>query len=140
MVSKNIPLKLDFRSGLPIYVQIMDQIRQMIASDELKLGDQLPTVRQLATDLRINWNTVARAYKLLDEAGLISTQQGRGTYIWEQPSDATTQALRHQTLEALTHRYINEAVRLGSSPTEIEAILNKSLKAWKSDELSDQTD
>ena len=138
LASKNVPLKLDFRSGIPIYVQIMDQIRQMVASGDLKQGDQLPTVRQLATDLRINWNTVARAYKLLDEAGLISTQQGRGTYIWEPPAEAVTQSLRQQALGGLTRRYLAEAVHLGCFPTEVEAALKQAMDAWKSDPLSDQ--
>jgi GntR family transcriptional regulator len=64
-------IQIDFRSGQPIYLQIVEQIRQMVARGELQPGDQLPTVRQLATDLRVNFNTVARAYRLLDEAGLI---------------------------------------------------------------------
>ncbi len=84
-------IQLDFRSGQPIYLQIVEQIRKLVAGGELKQGDQLPTVRQLATELRVNFNTVARAYRLLDEAGLISTQQGRGTYIWEAPSPETLQ-------------------------------------------------
>ncbi len=79
-------IQIDFRSRQPIYLQIVEQIRKLVAGGELKQGDQLPTVRQLATELRVNFNTVARAYRLLDEAGLISTQQGRGTYIWEAPS------------------------------------------------------
>jgi len=120
-------IKLDFRSGIPIYVQIMEQIRQMIASGELKLGDQLPTVRQLATDLRVNWNTVARAYRMLDEAGLISTQHGRGTYIWEAPSEETTRQLRQQGLEGLTQRYLAEAKRLGYSPAEIRERVDRLL-------------
>src|SRR3990172_12073061 len=99
-------IRIDFRSGVPIYAQIMEQIRQQVASGELKLGDQLPTVRQLATELRVNWNTVARAYRLLDEAGLISTQQGRGTYIWEAPSAGVVSPLRQQGLEGLTRRYL----------------------------------
>ena len=76
------PITINARLSIPIYLQIMDQIRQKVAAGELRQGDQLPTVRQLATDLGVNWNTVARAYRLLDKAGLISTQQGRGTYIW----------------------------------------------------------
>ncbi len=62
-------ITIDFRSGQPIYVQIIEQIQRLVAAGELKQGDQLPTVRQLATDLRVNFNTVARAYRLLDEAG-----------------------------------------------------------------------
>ena len=57
---------------------------------------ELPTVRQLATELRVNFNTVARAYRHLDEAGLISTQHGRGTYVWELPSEEASHQLRRQ--------------------------------------------
>jgi GntR family transcriptional regulator len=116
-----MPIQIDFRSEQPIYVQIVEQIRQLIAAGELKQGDQLPTVRQLAADLRVNFNTVARAYRLLDEAGLISTQQGRGTYIWRSPSREATQRLREQGLHELTTHYIEEAQRLGFQPDEIRA-------------------
>lgn len=120
MAQRNLDLKLDFRSGLPIYAQIVEQIRHMLAGGELKPGDQLPTVRQLATDLRVNFNTIARAYRLLDEAGLISTQQGRGTYIWETPTPETTQKLRRQELEELTRHYLSEAAALGFSIEEVQ--------------------
>ena len=113
-------IQLDFRSGQPIYLQIVEQIRQMVVSGELQPGDQLPTVRQLATDLRVNFNTVARAYRLLDEAGLISTQHGRGTYVWEAPSPETLQQLRWQGLEGLIKHCIQEALRLGYSSAEIQ--------------------
>ncbi len=131
MGAKQIPLKLDFRSGSPIYIQIMEQIRQMVASGELQPGDQLPTVRQMATDLRINWNTVARAYKLLDEAGLISSQQGRGTYVWDKPGEAATLMLRQQALQGLTRRYLMEAIRLGCTPAEVAETFEESFNAWK---------
>ncbi len=74
-------IQLDFRSHTPIYTQIVEQVKQQVISGVLKPEDQLPTVRALALELRVNFNTVARAYRLLDEAGIISTQQGRGTYI-----------------------------------------------------------
>jgi GntR family transcriptional regulator len=136
--TKELNIKLDFRSGLPIYVQIMEQIRKLVASGELQQGDQLPTVRQLAADLRINWNTVARSYKLLDEAGLISTQQGRGTYIWEAPSEETTQALRQEALEALTRRYLAEAARLGYSPQDVTTALEQYISLWKAGDMPDE--
>jgi GntR family transcriptional regulator len=123
-------INIDFRSSTPIYVQIMEQIRQMVASQELKQGDQLPTVRQLATELRVNFNTVARAYRMLDEAGLISTQHGRGTYIWEQPTEAVLQKLRRQGLAGLTQRYLAEAVRRGFTPAEVSASLHEHLQNW----------
>jgi GntR family transcriptional regulator len=125
-------IKIDFRSGQPIYVQITDQIRQLVASGELKEGDQLPTVRQLATELRVNFNTVARAYRLLDEAGLISTQQGRGTYIWETPGEVTLQKLRQQSLESLTRRYLVDAASLGVSPEEVAESIDHCLQIWRS--------
>jgi GntR family transcriptional regulator len=126
-----IKLSLDFRSGTPIYLQIMEQIRQMVANGELAQGDQLPTVRQLATDLRVNFNTVARAYRLLDQAGLISTQHGRGTYIWEAPSAETMAQLRQQSLQGLTRRYLNEAARLGATPEDVTMIIIDYIKEWR---------
>jgi GntR family transcriptional regulator len=112
-------LELDFRSGIPIYLQVVDRIKEMIANGRIQPGDQLPTVRALATELRVNFNTVARAYRILDEARIISTQQGRGTYILEMPPPETTEAMRRSTLETLTERYLADATRLGFSPEEI---------------------
>jgi len=124
-------LVIDFRSGQPIYLQIVEQIRQKVVKGELKPGDQLPTVRQLATDLRVNFNTVARAYRLLDEAGLISTQHGRGTYIWEPVSPDQMQAIRQQGLESLTRRYLSSAAQLGCAPQEIARVVNQMLDQWR---------
>jgi GntR family transcriptional regulator len=134
-----MPIKIDFRSGIPIYIQIMDQIRQMVANGDLKPGDQLPTVRQLAIDLQVNWNTVARAYRLLDEAGLISTQQGRGTFIWEAPSEEATRLLHQQTLEGLTRRYLAEAARLGVSPQDVRQFFQKEIAAWEQGQTPQET-
>jgi GntR family transcriptional regulator len=106
-------IQLDFRSDIPIYLQIVEQVQQQIANGGIKLGDQLPTVRALAAELRINFNTVARSYRLLDESGIISTQQGRGTYILEQPPPEINHRLRRESLEALARRYLTETKRLG---------------------------
>jgi GntR family transcriptional regulator len=111
-------IQIDFRSGVPGYNQIAEQIQQEIASGRLKPGDQLPTVRALASDLRINFNTVARAYRILDEMGIISTQHGRGTFILEQPSPEAADRLRRGSLEALARRYLEETSRLGYEPKE----------------------
>ena len=118
-------IHLDFRSGTPIYTQIVEQVKQQVVSGELNPGDQLPTVRALALELRVNFNTVARAYRLLDEASIISTQQGRGTYILEVPPPERTDKLRRQALEALTRDYLSEAHRLGCSPDEISKALKE---------------
>jgi GntR family transcriptional regulator len=125
-------IKLDFRIGIPIYVQIMEQIKQHIANSELKPGDQLPTVRQMATELRVNFNTIARAYRLLDEAGIISTQHGRGTYIAEEIPPAASAQLRRHALEELTHRYLVEAYYLEFSPQQVKDVFARYLEAWKS--------
>jgi len=75
---------LDLHSGMPVYRQIMNQVRGGIASGALAAGDQLPTVRQLAVDLEINPNTVVRAYRELELGGLLETHQGTGTFIGAQ--------------------------------------------------------
>jgi GntR family transcriptional regulator len=73
--------RLDLHSGVPVYRQLIDQVRGGIASGSLSVGDQLPTVRQLAVDLSINPNTVARAYRELELGGVLETHQGTGTFI-----------------------------------------------------------
>ena len=125
-------LQIDFRSGLPIYTQIVNQVQTQVAGGVLHPGDQLPTVRALAEELRVNFNTVARAYRILDEARIISTQQGRGTYITEIPPPKVTERLRRESLEALALRYISEAMRLEFSKNEINEMIKNQLKAWKS--------
>ncbi|HTC92137.1 MAG TPA: GntR family transcriptional regulator [Terriglobales bacterium] len=77
-------LRLDLASGVPVYRQIIDQVRGGVASGSLAPGDQLPTVRQLAVDLAINPNTVLRAYRELELGGLLETHQGTGTFISQQ--------------------------------------------------------
>lgn len=124
-------IEISFNEHIPIYIQISDQIKHMVATDELKPGDQLPTVRQMAADLRINFNTVARAYRQLDEAGIISTQHGRGTFILEPESSAKVKALREDDLKALTRHYLAQAQRLGFDPEKVEETFEEKLNFWK---------
>lgn len=81
MDSRPPRFRLDLHSGVPVYRQIIDQVRGGIASGSLTVGDQLPTVRQLAVDLAVNPNTVARAYRELELGGSLETHQGTGTFI-----------------------------------------------------------
>ena len=136
-MQKPLTLYLDFRSGLPIYIQIMNQIENQVLGGILKPGDQLPTVRALASELRVNFNTVARAYRILDEARIISTQQGRGTYITEIPPPEVTERLRQDTLQALARKYIGEALRLDFSKKEISQMVKDQLKDWQESQISD---
>ena len=133
MPNKKLTLQIDFRSGLPIYIQIVNQVQAQVAGGILSPGVQLPTVRALAEELRVNFNTVARAYRILDEARIISTQQGRGTYITEIPPPKVKEKLRREALEALTQRYINEALRLDFSKEEISQMIGEQLKTARAD-------
>ena len=129
-------ISIDMRSDIPIYLQIVEQVRQQVAGGGLKPGDQLPTVRALASELRINFNTVSRAYRLLDEAGIISTQQGRGTYILEMPPPEIAERLRLESLNSLARRYLDQAGKLGFTLTEALSELRKQAHA-PSSEISD---
>jgi DNA-binding transcriptional regulator YhcF (GntR family) len=124
-------LEIDFRSGIPIYLQVVERIKERLAAGQMKPGDQLPTVRSLAADLRVNFNTIARAYRIMDESGIISTQQGRGTYILEMPPAEVIGSIRAKALEDLTRRYLEDAGRLGVAPDEISTLLNEQLARQK---------
>src|SRR4030042_4488637 len=107
-----VQLRLDLHEKEPIYLQIVDQVKSMVASGVLKPGSQLPTVREVAADLRINFNTTARAYRLLHEEGIISTQQGRGTYVLEGPPPAGTKRLKRERVQAMVNGWLEETTRL----------------------------
>jgi GntR family transcriptional regulator len=124
-------IDLDFRSKIPIYVQIMDQVKHLIAVGELHPDDQLPTIRELAADLDVNFTTVARAYRLLDQEGLISTQHGRGTYIIPLPEGQTNDDFRRENFKRLTRHFLNEAYRLGYGPDEVSEIIKDNIYLWE---------
>jgi GntR family transcriptional regulator len=124
--------ELDFRSHVPIYLQIVERMQALIATGALGPGDQLPTVRQLAADLRVNFNTIARAYRMLDEAGVISTQQGRGTFVLDPPLPDRAVALRRKALMDITRTFLREANQMGFEPAEVEATFRESMDDWRS--------
>jgi GntR family transcriptional regulator len=124
-------LKLDPRSRTPIYAQLIQQVKHQVAAGQLKPGDQLPTVRALAATLHIHTNTVARAYDLLDQDGVISAQQGRGTYIARSANQPYLRRQRRAALQALIDRAVLEALSLGYSPEEITASFDRTLKDWR---------
>ncbi len=115
-------LRLDFHEKEPIYLQIVEQVKSMVASGLLKPGSQLPTVREVAADLRINFNTAARAYRMLHEEGIISTQQGRGTYVLEAPPAAESKRLKRDRLQAMVEGLLEEAKRFGFAPEEVNKV------------------
>lgn len=122
---------INLRSDIPIYIQIVEQMRQQVANGELKPGDQLPTVRALAADLRVNFNTVARAYRMLDEAHIISTQQGRGTYILDESPPETAEHLRLLSLNSLIRRLFEEASQLGFTTHQVIEHLTNAISTFE---------
>jgi GntR family transcriptional regulator len=114
-----ITLRLDEKSGVPIYRQIQDQIRYGVASGGLKPGEQLPTVRGLAVELRINPNTVIKAYTELEREGLLTTEQGTGTFIAEQLPAALDGDQQQAKLAVLCSEFLAQAARYGFGPEEV---------------------
>ena len=115
--------RLDPESGVPIYRQIKDQVRYGIASGLLSPGEQLPTVRALAVELSVNPNTVIKAYWELEHEGLVTTEQGSGTFIAPQPPVEVPPAERRTKLEGLCVEFLAQVARYGfSSEDVLEAI------------------
>src|SRR6202142_455763 len=116
-------LKLDLRSGVPVYRQIIDQVLGGISAGGLKPGDQLPTVRQLAVDLAINPNTVVRAYRELEIRGVLATQQGTGTFI-AQREVQQDKIERRRRLAQLVSEFVARAGSAGFTVDELKELLN----------------
>lgn len=119
-----IQFKLDPKTGAPFYRQIIDQIKFGIAAGNLKTGEQLPTVRALAVELKVNLNTVAKAYKELEIQNILETQQGTGTFI----SDIKIQIpVKEKTnkLKEICHEFSTIAFSYGFSVNDIINQLQK---------------
>lgn len=103
---------------------------------DLKPGDQLPTVRKLAIELKVNFNTVARVYRMLDKDRLISTQHGRGTYILPVLTPADNEQMKK--LDQETKKFLKEAQRIGATPGEVLAVFHRNISNWEN-QFSGQT-
>jgi GntR family transcriptional regulator len=112
---------VDSADPTPLYAQLDRSIRAAIAAGRLKVGDRLPTVRQLAVDLRINPNTVAKVYAELERAGVLATQRGIGTFVRDTPTPVglTTRRDRERELRPLVDRLLADASAFGITLTEI---------------------
>jgi GntR family transcriptional regulator len=115
-------LKLDATSGMPFYRQVIDQILAGIATGLLRRGERLPTVRSLAVELAVNLNTVARAYKELEIRGVLSTQQGNGTFV---ALEAVTidEVERGRRVQQLVDDFLARAAAQGLSLGEVREAL-----------------
>src|SRR3974390_1026317 len=112
---------LDLHSGVPVYRQLIDQVRSGVAAGSLTAGDQLPTVRQLAVDLAINPNTVMRAYRELELGGLLETHQGTGTFISDRKPEKKT-AERERQLSQMAGEF---AARAGAAGFTLEELIDR---------------
>lgn len=117
---------LDLHSGMPVYRQIIDQVRGGLAAGALKTGDQLPTVRQLAVDLAINPNTVVRAYRELELGGLLETHQGTGTFISAQKISGGEAERERQLQQIVT----DMVARAGAAGFTVGDLLEQ-LRRWQ---------
>jgi GntR family transcriptional regulator len=123
--STSFLFRLNLQSGVPVYRQIMDQVRGGMASGSLAAGDQLPTVRQLAVDLAINPNTVARAYRELELGGLLETHQGTGSFISAQKIKRAD-AERERQLVQIVGECVSRAGAMGFTVDDVVEYLRKS--------------
>ena len=123
-------LRIDPDSAVPIYLQIVHTIKQHVATSHLTPGQQLPTVRELATTLRVNPNTVARAYDILDGDNVITTQQGRGTFVREHPDDVHLSRVRQEQLKALVDSLVGKALSMGYAAEEIRDTFDAQMARW----------
>lgn len=120
---------LDQKSGIPFYRQIIDQIRFGIASGNLSVGEQLPTVRALAVELKVNLNTIAKAYKELEIQNILETQQGTGTFISTADSKMF-ESERQQKLQSIIRDFTTITYSYGFTIDELIEELKKQ-KKWK---------
>jgi GntR family transcriptional regulator len=124
MRDKGIELSLDESTGVPLYRQIIRQIENAILSGKLKPGDRLPTIRSLAVELKINPNTIARAYSEMELLGIVATQVGSGTYVPDLKAPKENGRLSEKIEEAVAG-FLREMSALGLDREEvIELIRN----------------
>ena len=120
--------RLDSSTGVPFYRQIIDQVLLAVADGRLRPGTQLPTVRQLAVDLQVNLNTVAKAYREMEIRGIVQTQQGTGTFVAARQGAKTRE--KRKALQDLLDRLIANAEAHGI-PLEdlVEGLAERAEKA-----------
>jgi GntR family transcriptional regulator len=116
-------VSIDPRDATPIYAQLERGLRAAIATRRLRPGDQLPTVRQLAVELQVNANTVARVYAELERAGVIETKRGVGSFISATPEQARPRRDRDRRLRAFVTRLLADAESAGFSLEDVIAAL-----------------
>ena len=122
--------RIDFQSGVPVYLQIVQQVKAAAATGLIRSGDPLPSVRALAEDLRINRNTVARAYAELESESVIETRQGSGCFLKDGGASPLRKSVRSGRLAEALDAVIVQAHHLQISDNELQSLLIERLEAF----------
>jgi GntR family transcriptional regulator len=125
---------VDPRSGVPIYLQLIDQVKRGVALGALTSGEQLPTVKALALHLTVNPNTVARAYRDLERDGVIETSPGRGSFVRAASAALGDGQLRREVAEPLFDDAVRGAKGMGLDASAVREIIERVLGRWYSGE------
>ena len=120
---------VDPRSGVPLYLQLIEQVKRAVALGALTPGEQLPTVKSLAVDLTINPNTVARVYRELERDGVIETAPGRGSFI-RTNGVVGAQRMADDVAERSLAEALREARSLGLNRAAVEGVIARLLDRW----------
>ncbi|OAZ63593.1 putative HTH-type transcriptional regulator YhcF [Bacillus siamensis] len=110
-------MKREFQSSKPIYLQIADRVYYRLIRNELSPGDKLPSVREMAVQMKVNPNTIQRTYSEMERLGIVETRRGQGTFIAERPD--LKEELKDRLTKNIFKRFIQEMAELGLSPEEM---------------------
>lgn len=120
--------QLDIQSGVPVYRQLMDQIRHYVASGTLAPGDQLPSIREMAKTLAVNPTTIVKAYGELDHEGVVELRHGRGVFVAETPP-AWPEDRRREKLDTLARQIAVEARQMAASEDEVREAIGRAFQS-----------
>ncbi len=129
--------QIDAHAGMPVYRQVLDQIKYYIASGILKPGDRLPSIRELAQTLAVNPTTVVRVYGDLEHEGVIEMQHGRGAFVTER-SFRMTSADRERKIRELARRLVVEAAQMGAPASQVLRAVQEELEELQEPEEAEQ--
>jgi GntR family transcriptional regulator len=129
---------VDPRSGVPIYLQIVEQVKRSVALGVLAPGEQLPTVKQLAADLVVNANTIARAYRELERDQVIETMPGRGSFIAANGSVAGAKRAVADVADQAIMQAVREGRSMGLARQELKVLFERALDRWYPNDASEE--
>jgi len=120
-------IEIDPGRPVPIFSQIMEGVRLAVATGRLQAGSRIPSIRDLAVELRVNPNTVAKAYQELERSGMVEVRRGTGYFIANSDSQKITRE-RKQILESRIQELLSAALEMGFTPEQVEKVFEKMLK------------